>query len=909
MIKIIEKDFERLCTGCGACKSACPTDAIRLEPNHEGFLMPVIDEDKCIGCHKCEKTCPALNVNKTNQMPDKMYAVRAADEIRSVSSSGGVFTLVAEAVLDAGGYVAGAAFDENMRLHHVVIDDKEQLSLLRGSKYLQSDTELIYRELGELLKTGKPVFFTGTPCQVAGLNNYLGKRYENLYTMDILCHGVPSQQIFDKFLEENSNGKKAESVNFRNKSFGWSCETTQIKFCDGTEYVKSMRDGNEFVRAFLGNMDLRHSCANCPFSELPRHGDISVGDFWGIDNIDASQNDRKGTSMLLVNNAKGMRMLDKFIAPHAVLKKYDFRSDLPNRIHAIQPSSAKRERFFSLIKHHTLEQSIDYVLNGKYDVGLVSNYLAWNFGGALTQYALYHALEDLGYSTLMIERPASAPEKRIPNTRTKLFSKWLYPEYAESKEYPTREAMRELNNICDAFVTGSDVLFRTSLFKKMDGIVALDWVSDNKKKIAYSASNGFEHLENFEVDKDNPRMAHFLQKFDAFSTREDSGVNFFKDNFGVDATQVLDPVFICDPGHFDSVIANSKRTTKDDYIGAYILDPAADKRDILRLVSEKLDKPVEVFSEYGDYSEGSPVRRFFGEFDLINLNFEERLQSLKNAKFLVLDSFHGTCFAIIFNIPFICYVNERRGATRFKSILKVFGLEDRMVRSLDEVAARPELLESPDFDKVNSILASERERCLKWLDDALKKEKSPAFSTYDVIMNELAKREEEIDFLKRKIDFLMAEKCALPFIDETEPYLDALEKIREDYSVIISVRDTPGIELTREFAERLKRVFGTKINISGNHQKSYAAVVRGNKVIFEKLQDGPLQADLKLFKKNVKITSAGLHHGNASTILINGVDYSLNKRGLNIVIVENSTGNVVDKTSIDTHLKPFKMYR
>ena len=190
------KVADDLCTGCGACVNSCPVNAIVMGADSEGFSYPEVNEDNCIECGKCLNVCPVLSYKNSNNPKPKIYAVRAEDEVRAVSSSGGVFSVLAEAVLDANGVVCGAAFDKEMCLHHILIDNKKELYKLRGSKYLQSDVGTIYKEIEEVLKEGRKVLFTGTPCQNAALRNILTKEYDNLLLVDIICHGVPSQKIF-----------------------------------------------------------------------------------------------------------------------------------------------------------------------------------------------------------------------------------------------------------------------------------------------------------------------------------------------------------------------------------------------------------------------------------------------------------------------------------------------------------------------------------------------------------------------------------------------------------------------------------------------------------------------------------------------------------------------------------------
>ena len=203
------------CCGCGACYSKCGVKAITMQENDEGFLHPVINEDSCVECGQCLKVCPVLNAKDENTATPDCYACAASDEIRAKSSSGGMFTLLAEYVLNKGGVICGAAYDEKWNVHHIIINNTADLDKLRGSKYIQSDTEKCYSEIEKLLKNGKEVLFSGTPCQVAGLNTFLGRKYDNLLTVDLLCHGAPSRGVWQKYLTESFKDRKIINVNFR----------------------------------------------------------------------------------------------------------------------------------------------------------------------------------------------------------------------------------------------------------------------------------------------------------------------------------------------------------------------------------------------------------------------------------------------------------------------------------------------------------------------------------------------------------------------------------------------------------------------------------------------------------------------------------------------------------------------
>ena len=392
------KVTEAQCTGCGACTNVCPVSAISMKTDREGFLYPNVKEMQCIECGKCLMACPVLVDTNSNSSTPEIWAVRASDDLRAVSSSGGVFTILAEYILEEKGLVCGAAYDTEMNVHHMLVEKKEDLKKLRGSKYVQSDVRDVYQKIYTELKNGRTVLFTGTPCQNAALRNVVGEQ-EKLVQVDLICHGVPSQTLFTQYLSEVADGKKIKTVNFRNKQFGWQSGKVQIQFEDQSEYIGTTQN-DPYEVGFYRNLTLQKCCSDCKFSEYPREGDLSIGDFWGISDIDRKQNDGKGTSIVFVNNQKGERVFSAIQKRFYKTQSYPFQEiggKIKNRVHAKYPPNIKREKFFQeLKKRHNVYQAVKETLpngieqkkivSGKiFDVGLVSNYLAVNFGGSLTQ--------------------------------------------------------------------------------------------------------------------------------------------------------------------------------------------------------------------------------------------------------------------------------------------------------------------------------------------------------------------------------------------------------------------------------------------------------------------------------------------------------------------------------------------
>ena len=330
MISINKKDN---CCGCYACVNVCPKDCISMLEDSEGFNYPNVDKDKCVDCKLCEKVCPIINKDKIVQGSDEennTYVAYTKNEIvRKNSSSGGMFTELAESVLKNNGVVFGCAFDDDFNAHHIMVNNSSDLEKLRGSKYIQSQIESTYKEAEKLLKNGKLVLFSGVACQIAGLNSYLRKDYNNLITVDVLCHGVPSGKAWRKYIDDNQkrHNAKLNKYYFRNKDNGWKVFTVKQMYMDN-QGESSPFNKDSFMQLFLGEVCLRPSCHNCRFKDIRRPSDITLGDCWGVQNYMPEMDDDKGTSVVIAHTKKGVNILNS-VKNNLVIKKAKLDRALP----------------------------------------------------------------------------------------------------------------------------------------------------------------------------------------------------------------------------------------------------------------------------------------------------------------------------------------------------------------------------------------------------------------------------------------------------------------------------------------------------------------------------------------------------------------------------------------------------
>ena len=296
------------CCGCSACVRACPKQCISMQQDAEGFLYPQVDSSSCIDCGLCEKVCPFLHPYESRTPMHTYAAINNDEQVRMESSSGGIFTLLAEQVINDGGVVFGARFDKNWQVtldHTEAIDG---LAAFRGSKYVQACVGDTYAKCAKFLKTGRKVMYSGTPCQIAGLKHYLRKEYDNLLTVDFVCHGVPSPKVWEKYLHELVETVNVQGVSMRDKQHeGWKRFNFVLDYKKEGKMISlsSWHQKNDYMNAFLRDMILRPSCYACKAKECRSHSDITIADFWGIQSIRPAMDDDKGTGLVLIHTTKG----------------------------------------------------------------------------------------------------------------------------------------------------------------------------------------------------------------------------------------------------------------------------------------------------------------------------------------------------------------------------------------------------------------------------------------------------------------------------------------------------------------------------------------------------------------------------------------------------------------------------
>ena len=759
IFKFIKKTSQNLgnylfCSGCGACTNICPSNALKMYEDDFGFLKPKLDPSKCIKCNKCIKTCPSLNLKKNYNIEPESYACMADDKTRKKSSSGGIFSLLAEKILSDNGIVFGVSWKTDFSVHHISIKDKNDLHLLQKSKYIQSNTEKTFSVVATYLTEGKKVLYCGTPCQITGLRSFLDSKQVSqtkIITIDLLCSHVLSPKIFQQYLIENYDIDNLKSFTFRDKKYGWNPSVMKIEFKDGRIEYKDWN--NDFLqKAFRQCLLMNKTCEHCFWCKLPRTGDITIGDFWGIESYNPLFSDKKGTSAVLINSEKGKDLFSKISNKLIISEAVPLELHKQGQLSGYRKQHPNQEMFLDLIKSHSFNDSVKYCISPHFDIGLLSLWTSNNYGTCITYFSLYKILKNMGYVVSLLDRPMNSPYppplSQVKSHKVGLFESSPYKKYEIQTPSHTRNEMRWIAEKCDTFLIGSDQLYNNDLFNALGKAASLDFVPNSVRKIAYAASWGKNIVLG--TEKEKKMMAYYLHRFDSFSVREKGTVDLVHENFNITVENVLDPVFLCPIDDLNKLATSyDAKLNKTSYLYSYMLDPSREKGIILQKSSDKLNLPIIVTS---DYLYSDEYIKLLWDIPTENKICEEKwIAYIKNSNFIITDSFHGMCMAIIYHKNFIALCNDERGAERFVSILSLLQLKERLVFDLDKLDYNL-LFQEIDYQIVEKIIKKEKEKSILWLKKALSIPKINIPDNFDFLSEKINIQESNFDNYKSLSD-------------------------------------------------------------------------------------------------------------------------------------------------------------
>lgn len=950
-------DDMQSCYGCGACFNACPAGAIDMRENADGFLEPVIDENKCISCGKCKQVCPSINRQYPNDPEPDMYAFSAEEKVLYNSSSGGIFTFLAQYVLQAGGYVAGAAYDSQFYVNHTIIHSMDELDKLRRSKYLQSSTGSTFQKTKELLEAGESVLYSGCPCQIAGLLRFLGKDYEKLYTVDLVCHGVPSPKLFQEHLR-NTYGdiQKIEDVEFRSRE-GWA-SLFRVKLRNGKTRT-AYNNNSVYMQSFLRDINLRASCFQCQYSRLPRQGDVTIGDLWAAANCNLSFDYRKGVSIVLLNNEKGSALFQNALSKPEyqfhiqkirgkdVEKPCDIRWLNANIFHPVASGNiARQKKFFNDCSSMGFEHAVHAALH-KFDVGLML-YLGDNYGSIATNYALYHTIRETGRSVAVLDHLTISGSEVMKFARKHMKC---------CSDFLERDDAQGANQCFDTFVTGSDIAWDWVInLDRPLPIMMLGFAGQDKRIISYAPSFGAKKEAASITEPERTLYSHYLKRYDAISVREDYGVDMCRELFGVEATQVVDPVLLCGRDVWDKLSDTSPLKFDEEYLLAYILDPDPNKRAIILQTAKKLNmKAVVILDQTLNYQINKS--RMNMDENIAHPDFAGWLAYFRHASYVITDSFHGTCFSLIYGKKFAAIKNRSKG--RFDSLARVTECPFLFFENSAQLLEKADIFPDIDYDSVHKRMELSRMESEEWLRASLDAEIKPKASSdsasllyqYFLSLRDTRGRLDRLGRITREYAYEEAQKSEietqlragktwievvhakngiasetseLRTIGNLRDYCLAL-KASPKYVIILSCKDECA-NLRAKFLE----VSGLPLRKDVVWRNSYAAVIDGGVVRIDEKSTEELNVTYEFIAGHpnysveylnnrfniscmplkccgIRVKSKGFTAptgASKSEIFINNIDYSMNRIGLNIVVIDKETGDVADSININTYSDP-----
>lgn len=707
--------------------------------------------------------------NKIN----RSYACQNMDvQILEKSSSGGVFFSIAKDMIEKGGVVFGAEFDHNYSVRMTYAETLEQLKPLMTSKYVQSACGTAFHSVKHFLDEGRQVVFFGAPCQIYGLTKYLKRDYDNLITVEFICHGMPQAQIWQKYLLYLKQYGEIETINFRDKTESWNSYSLKVLYKNKKIYRKNLHE-DLYLRGFLADLYLMPSCYQCRFKGEQRIADITIGDLWGAEAlVDQDFDCRKGISFVWTHTKKGCFALEQ-IEDELKIREVDTAKAL--RYNPMLLCSTKKPEnskiFFELLdsgedflevlelcvkasefrkenpwiktegmfsyfqklkQKECLMTAAEAALYGKHKVAVVGPWSNKNHGGALTYYALYKEIVRQGFFPVMVSQPEDSIDP--PDVENSKYIHIPYPDYAIAPSAMSMEELSKLNELYDIFVVGSDQWFNQKLAYGIQEYTNLRWVHATKIKAAYACSFGYDYFTGNEYER--AKLSYFLNKFAQVSVREQSGVKLLKEKFNIEATWALDPVFLCDRAEFDELInRGSCEGPSEPYIFSYVLDINGEKSDVLNECGKILNLPVYAIVDSNYTAENHPEE--WSIPTVYNASHELWLEYIKKSEYVITDSFHGMCFALIYQKPFIVIQNAKRGNTRFETIVRWLGLEELIVNDVTEI---PNVLKAgiiPKYKNINLLLNDKIAECKEMLHEVLilNPKRNAELDSYDILSN------------------------------------------------------------------------------------------------------------------------------------------------------------------------------
>lgn len=629
------------------------------------------------------------------------YAAMAADGIRAESSSGGAFTILARNILARGGAICGAAFDEGFQCRYEIAEDEAALARLRGSKYVRAAmTADFLRRVRGILESGRPILFSGTPCQVSAARRIFASFADSFLTIDLICAGCPDQNLFNRYLDGNWGRENILRYEFRSKVRGWRHHhyLLHVVLKDGREIWREKGE-DEYMTAMSSGLGLSSGCLNCPFCTMDRPGDLTIGDFW---RVPVEMDDGKGTSAVLVNTDEG-RLLFEAVRPFfAKIAEYPPSSieERQSRLKTPPTPAAGRAVFMrSLASGISVKDAVAKALSDVDRNVAVLNF-HWetvNFGAVLTAYALNKGLRDMGFAVRNIDFRTDLP-RVLAKPQNKKFEAFCRRHIPLTQRISEATALHRLNATFGSFVVGSDQVWNPDIIGWYADAYFLSFVDTGRRRVSAAASFGIDPSRAY----GKRRLRALLGAFDGLSVREESASRQVT-SAGLEPRKLADPVFLLTKEVWHSLAGSSAALRDGRHVAWYAVNGYGKKG---------------LNTYFANHSSALEGRLLHLD---ASIGIEEWLAEMSSASLILTDSFHGVCFSVIFERPFAVLLSRGEKSGRMRDFLSAVGLCGRMFEDPTEMPPVSELERPIDFSNARQRIAEMRQELMEFLKESLER--------------------------------------------------------------------------------------------------------------------------------------------------------------------------------------------
>lgn len=741
------KKITENCSVCTACVSKCPKSAINISKK---VYNEIKVNNKCVDCNICKNNCPGNKTKERNNPVFKVARVKSSTNINK-STSGGLFGEIARYVLKHSGIVYGAVFSDDFHsVKHTRCTNSDDLNKILKSKYVRSNMNNNFLLAEKDLKKGKTVLFSGTPCQIAGLKCFLKKDYSNLITVDIICHGTPSEKIWSKYLTslEIKFQSKAKYVDFRYYNENDPTKGFLVEFKNGKVYNEALYD-TTYGKAFLTGLINYPSCGNCQFKAFKNYSDITLCDAWGYENSEYKHKN----SLVMLNTSNGKTIYNKIKNKLIEFDDFDTEKLLNSNYPILYPTynhynRNKIEKLSNNINNQLSywQQEKNGLKKDKDGVGIINfHYENYNYGANLVAYSLSEAVKKLGFNPYIIDFDPFKEFNPLERYRTIEFLNFRKKYLNMTPRFHNKDELNILTDYLDMYITGSDQVWRKQITGANIETYFLDFAK-GKNKISYAASFGTNDFEGNEEETEDCKV--LLKSFYNISVREEEGQKILSNRFGQESTLVLDPTLLLKKEEYEKLITETY-DEKIDVAVYFVMDhenTILNDKNFARLFPKKKIVNIKGNTET------------LGTTTIFKYNsISKWLDGIRKCEYLVTDSYHGVIFGTIFHKKIICIGKKSKALSRFKTLFNNLkgNLESIIFSSLNSVKSTETAI---NYEEIDANIEKLRERSFAFLQNSLGPNKVKVDIAYEELFLQNKMLRKQVKELNTKYEEAVEEK-------------------------------------------------------------------------------------------------------------------------------------------------------